>query len=270
MGSPDIRPQSEEFARENQFKVELQQTEGIYQLVSHKYINPKDNMVAFGIGEAHSEDELFSKIDTVVLLSVEDNVNLYSLTVVLPYQNQNNAYWNSEQAEQLKKLLTENYDYSSVEHLAEKGQHNLHIIDPDAKIFMDLLLGYENEKTAWRNQVEGAHQLLMEYGDHPLLGPSAEEALAKLKSSSSLLTLQSSMHIGSFHNDDASNLTPCDFSISTTPETVDDPKEINSFVHTVKKWAQFIENAVNAMSNVKGIPQSGKLTLIPPSEIPQL
>lgn len=44
---------------------------------------------------------------------------------------------------------------------------------------------------------------------------------------------------------------------------------IRNFRDKPKKWVQFIEDAVNAMSQVKGIPQSGTLALLPPSEIPQ-
>lgn len=53
-------------------------------------------------------------------------------------------------------------------------------------------------------------------------------------------------------------------------DLTDDSQEFKTFTKQTQNWAQFIEDAVNAMSKVKGIPQSGKLTLLPPSEIPQL
>ena len=138
-----------------------------------------------------------------------------------------------------------------------------------------LYLGPENERQEWKNQVEGATELLQEtqHPYYPFIQIAAEQALAHLKSSPHPLPSDSAINIkpidADLSNSGRQDLFPPTIDASMA-ELIDVTERVRDFTNTTQGWARFIEDAVNAMAKLKGIQQSGKLVLLPPSEIPQL
>ena len=267
-------PQPEEFARENQFRVELPDAQRLYYALDHAYqVEPGTFMPVFKIGTSHSEDELFSQINIYAMvldntLVVKDG---YSISAELKYQNPDYQYWQKGQVEQLQKLLNDSYGYNSVDHQMEKDCHTLIIKDFDAELLYVLGLGTEDEGTLWKRQVEEADQMIKDtiHPYHPFIKPAAEQALFSLVNSLHANPTVSHIEI-KLIDADPNAISYRDLFPSTIDVLVNDPEEIRAFTNTTQKWAKFIEDAVNTMSKVKGILQSGKLTLLPPSEIPQV
>ena len=156
MGSPDTRPQSAEFARENQFRIELPDAKRLYDALGHTYQTERATfMPAFKIGTSHSEDELFSQINIGAMVIDNALREGYSISARLKYQNPDYQYWPKEQVEQLQRLLNDTYGYNSVDHQSEEDYRSLTIKDYDAKLLYVLDLGAEDEKTLWKTQAEG-------------------------------------------------------------------------------------------------------------------
>jgi len=265
MGSPDTTPQSEEFARENQFRVELPNVERLYDALGHPYQGaPGTIMKDREIGTSHSENELFSQINAMVV----DNEphRGYSISAELLYQNLSYQYWTKEQVEQLQTSLSQNYGYGSIEHQVDNSYNSLIIKDSDTKLMYVVGLGYKDERTAWESQVKALEQIRnkTDNEDHPigeLLNIKSKLGLFQLYHLvNSPIAINSEIQIKPI-DADPDIIGPLDaFPLAT----------IGVFKDRTERWAKFIEDAVNAMAKVKGIPQSGKLSLLPPEDLPQM
>ena len=308
MTSPEI-PQSKEFERYNQFRVEVPNPESLY-----KYLGPDHNAKQkyylntytvktpdgeyeevqkiprriLTIGSSHSEDELFSLIDAQAIIVGNYNKGLYYLTAALGYSDPNYQYWTNDKAEALQKLLTEKYNYNSYHHVGI-GLHSLIVKDSNARLIYHLGLGYEDAKTAltnetnrWNEELSKASELThgidvnktveLEPDDLPdttliemlMLKQIAEQELTDLRNNPSAINRSSSIQIRPIGNtpDNLFDLFPRTITnLAENPQS----RKVKDFTNTTREWAKFIEDAVNAMSKVKGIPQSGKLTLLPPN-----
>lgn len=263
MGNPDTRPQSEEFARRNNFRVELPDAQSLYNALDHAYqVEPDNSILVFKIGTSHSEDELFSQINVNAMVGNNAPHEGYSISTDFIYQNLNYQYWPMEQVEKLQRLLTDTYGYSSVDHQSEQGLHSLIIKDPYVELLYVLNLGVEDERTAWKRQVEAVDSARRD-ANHPyyeLIKIAAEQALSHLVNNPHPTPMNSHVRIKPIDTD-VNSIGAFDVFPLATFEV---------FKNRTERWAKFVEDAVNGMTKVKGIPQSGKLTLLPPSEIPQL
>lgn len=265
MESPDI-PDLNELPKQHQFSVELSDAKRLY-LALHQVFEQEPRFV---IGISHSEDELFSTIDVEgsrFLGDLEPSIN-----VRLSYQNPSYQYWPIQQIEQLQRLLTDTYGYNSVDHQTEKDYHSLTVKDYHTGKQYKLNLGYEDERTAWKRQVEASDQALRYAQSNPdsyvqLVAPDYEKALNHLKNSPHPIAMESRIEIKPIDTKamQAENLLPLKID-----KKANSPEEIKAFRTRAEKWTKFIEDAVNAMAKVKGIPQSGKLTLLPPQDLPQV
>jgi len=316
MGNPEINPQSPEFERQHQFRVELPDPKGLYKdldpthnveqkTLKHTYyiVETPDGKYEeeqkipkriFLIGTSHSEDELFSLINVQTIIDGNYNKGRYYLTVDLRYSDPNYQYWANDQAEALQKLFIEKYDYSSYHHVGI-GYHSLIMKDSKARLIYHLGLGYEDAKTAltneadrWNEELSKASELTpgidvnktveLETGDlldttsiqELMLKQLAQQELNALRNNPYAINRPSSIQIRPL-GDNPDNLFQNLFP-RTIANLAEKPRsrKVRVFTNTTQKWAQFVEDAVNAMSKVKGIPQSGKLSLLPPSEIPQV
>lgn len=314
MPSPDTNPQSEEFASQNQFRVELPRPRDLY-----KDLDPTHNVEQksikntytvkdpdgdyegvqeirrrlLTIGSSHSEDELFSLINIQTIIVGNYNEGRYYLTADLRYSDPNYQYWTNGQVEALQKMLTEKYDYSSYDQVG-MGYHSLIVKDSDARLIYQLGLGYEDAETAQINATERWNERLSRASEptggidvnrpvelepydlidttlieYLMLKQLAQQELNALRNNPSAINRPSSIQIRPI-GDNPDNLLDNLFP-RTMANLAENPRsrKVRDFTNTTQKWAQFIEDTVNAMSKVKGIPQSGKLTLLPPSEIPQ-
>lgn len=246
------------------------------------------------IALSDSEDELFSLIDVQAIIVGNYDKGRYYLTAALRYSDPNYQYWTNGQAEALQKLLTQKYDYSSYHHVG-MDYHSLIIRDSNARLIYHLRLGYKdaeaaltNETERWNRELSRASELThgidinktvaLEAGDlldttlteELLLKKLAQQELNDLRNNPSAINSPSSIEIRPI-GDNPDNLLDNLFP-GTIANLAENPRsrKVKNFTNTTKTWAKLIENVVNAMSKVKGIPQSGKLTLLPPSEIPQL
>jgi hypothetical protein len=93
MGSPDTTPQTEEFAKENQFRVELPYAQWLYHALDHTYqVGQNTFMPVFKIGASHSEDELFSQVNVNAMVVNNAPREGYTITADFLYQNPNYQY----------------------------------------------------------------------------------------------------------------------------------------------------------------------------------
>ncbi len=272
MGSPDINPQLEEFERSNQFRVELPNPKGLYKTFDHQYhIKQGAYKSQFLIGALHSQDSLFSEINVEVIVQDRSGYHgSYFVRVGLQHPDPNYQYWTNDQTERLKEVMTRKYGYRSSSHHMLLNQHNLTIKDPQLKY--DLRLGYEDEETAFTNQRQALQAILQrenvkdEKEVFPFRMPKEviEWKLKTLVNDRHSIDRPSSIRITLIGDKpDNSRLFP-----TTRAELAENPRnpKFRDFIGTTQKWTKFIGDAVNAMGKVKGIPQSGKLTLLPPSE----
>lgn len=275
MRSPDTRLQSEEFAGGNQFSVDITQPKGLYLALTHA----NSTMWDVGIGTSHSKDRLFSQVNVTAQVVANTLRQDYSISACLYYQNPNDQYWSKEQTQQLKELLAKKY--SSVTHPEKGGYNSLIIKDPDVKLMYVIGLGYEDKKTAWIDNIKTLRYAIewpiegddaMPFPrpivqsqadeDQPpqLIEPFSKKDLTFLKNNPNPHDMNSRIFVKPI-DAEPNFVTKYDFFSQ---------KGEQDFRHTTQKWTQFIEDAVNAMAKVKGIPQSGKLVILPPSEVPQL
>lgn len=247
----------------NQFRIELPDVERLYDALHHTYqIEPGKFMVGFKIGTSHSEDELFSQINVNAMVVDNAPREGYSISAELLYQNPSYQYWTKEQIEQLQTSLSQNYGYGYIEHQVDNSYNSLIIKDFDAELLYVIGLGVGDERTAYKKQVEGVHQTLKDTSQpyYELIKLGAEQALFRLVNSPYPIPAPSDIFIKPIDAD----------TYSIDQRDLFPPAVIDVFKNKTERWAKFIEDAVNAMAKVKGIPQSGRLTLLPPSEVPQM
>lgn len=165
---------------------------------------------------------------------------------------------------------------NSVNHQIEQDYHSLIIRDSDEGILYVFNLGAEDERTLYKWQVEGTNQTLRDTSNprYQLIKPEAsQQALFHLVNNPHPIPMHSNIHIKPIDTD-LTSIDPEDLFSFTPGPFISifnfNPDEICSFINKTQKWAEFIEDGVNAMAEVKGIPQSGKLTLLPPEDIPQV
>lgn len=257
-----------EFERQRRFKVELPNPEDLYYGLSRSFQPGQTGSVQIvPIGTSHSEDELFAQINVDAMIPnpiFNATFEGYSISVDLRYQNPNYQYWTNEQVAQLQALLVKDYGYDSLERELKERDHSLIIKDNKMDLLYRLNLGFENEKTAWTSQVKEFNKLLTglnkNHPQHDIIERKLRSILKPLTSSNRPILTDSTIIIKSTDED----LFPLPIE-----ELVDDPEEIRIFKVLTGTWARFVEVAINAMAKVKGIPQSGKLTLLPSYEIPQ-
>ena len=235
----------------------LENLEDIYYAIGHIIkIGPSNQIVK--IGTSHSEDELFSTIDIEAIT----NGDGCSIRTILNYENPKYQYWPESQVEQLQGLLTNKCGYNT-EHKLEDDCHSIIIKHSDGGLLCTLNLGYEDEKTAWKNQVKAANEALTRLKDNPeynIIQRQIERILRHITDEA--------------HPIIASTIIIKRLDLELFPSSIEefagDLEKMKIFKDAIRACAQFTENAVNEIANVKGIPQSGKIMILPPSEIPQV
>lgn len=268
------RPQ--EFQPLNQFRIELLDPERLYYALDHSYeIRPEGFIPGFTIGTYKAKDELFSQINVEAM--VPDGTYLVrgdcSISVNLKYQDPDDQYWQKDQVQELQRFLYSAYGYAHIERQTNKPKYSLIMEDSIVQLRYVLDLAPENEKTAWEYQVETAYEALTNTNqpDRPLVKMPDEKALKGFMTTRYPILVDSSINIKPI-NTNHSFLRGLGLKMAEIVDILSYEKTqaVKTFVTKTEKWAKFIEEVVNAMSKVKGIPQSGRLVLLPPSEILQL
>ena len=264
MTSPEMT-QLREFETQSKFRIEFPFfPEALsYALDHNQQMNNDTFKPVLELGSLSAKSGLFSQI-TIQANTLQDAYMLrggYDITVDLKYNDLNHQHWSKEQIEQLQKLLRHAYPDADVENMTNKFDHSLVIIGPIAQLLYVIDLGYENERAEWEHQVERDYREL-----------SGEEALRRFMTARYPTPTPIDSHIAviPLDKDPKAPYTQGLFTIPMVGRFISINEAIKEFTTTTKQWMWNVQDFVNVMAEAKGIPQSGRLILLPPSEIPQM
>lgn len=260
MTSPELSAIKERGAQ-YQFHIELLDRSGLYRALDHNGQMDNDGFQpTLEIGSLRSKSGLFSQI-TVQANMLQDGYLLrggYDITATLRYRNKANQCWSKDQVDQMRELLESGYQDAAIESMTSKSNNSLIIIGPMSKLFYVIDLGYKNEKTAYENQVEKESNKLLD-----------GEALREFMTARLPARVDSSITIKPMDKDLNTDYSNARFITPIIGRLINNTQAVREFTETTQNWAWRVQDFVNAMSKVKGIPQSGKLTLLPPQDLPK-
>lgn len=165
-------------------------------------------------------------------------------------------------------MITSGYRNVEIEHGENSQHYSLDMDDPDSEFKYFLDLGWENERSKWVGKVKPYHESLKIFGGIPreqiVSTNLSRDEFDQSAESTDISPIDPTLTFRAFPTDQETSKKPYfnDFQLSTT--------EKSRTVQKLEKISKFIEDAVNAMGKVKGIPQSGTLTLLPLQDLPQM
>lgn len=252
MTSPELSAIKERGAQ-YQFHIELLDRSGLYRALNRQ-IDNAGSKPTLEIGSLHAKSGLFSQIS--ILANIVPDAYLlrggYSIMARLKYRKPANQYRSKEQSEHLRELIKSVYQDADVERKTSKSSHSLVIVGPISKLLYVIDLGYENEKTAYNNQVERDSNTLLD-----------EESLRRFMTARYPTSIDSHIAVRPMDADLNAYYPQDFFSIPIVSRFTNETQAVKDFTETTKQWMWRIQDIVNAMSKVKGIPQSGTLALVP-------
>lgn len=258
MTSPEVT-MLKESATQNQFSIALLDPEALLSALHHNsQINNRKFQPTLEIGSLHTENGLFSQI--TVQANMLQNGYLrrgYFITARLKYRKTADQYWPREQVKQLGMLLKNGCQNAAIESKTNKSTNRSLVIMGLSKIVYEVDLGYENERKAYDYQIETDSKAFLD--EKALRRFMTARYPTPVDSSISIKPNPWDMHLSSDHTN----------SLFTTPLTKT-TNAISRFADITTELAWRVQDIVNTMSRVKGIPQSGKLTLLPPEDLHQL
>lgn len=247
-----------EHLRPGPFRIEVFNPEGIYQaVVAAEQSRSQEGLRLSGVlslGTLFSETGLFSKMDAAVAVSsIEDAV---LPTVNLRYRQEHNAYWQEDDIENLQGNLSRLYAPNLVQYGRTPMQENVLVLEDQLEQTRYIInLGFDNQADKWIAQVKTIDALRRESV------PSEQEifktALQRLIQSPYPLEEinQSFVTMMSISMDVA---LPLERTGVVLTDQVDFVRKILSFSHHA-------EGIINVIAKVKGVSQTGVLTLRPPT-----
>lgn len=148
--------------REQEFKVDVWTTDGIYDRIEIARDKPKDFLPDFYIGasEGPALEGLFSGIDVVASVDLNSWPLLYSIETHLQYRNPEDIFWSKEDIVRLKLRLAESLRACYIiSRTHNSGLNYLTIRDDSANCLYALGLGWPDKKSARMGQINLAGQL---------------------------------------------------------------------------------------------------------------